>query len=339
MLLLAMEMQDYTLGFAGINVLWNELNGFPRGVALLVGPMSYFYFRGQVNRNFRLRKKHLIHFAPYLFFFLNGIFFFAQGKEAVELHQASVYHEVLMHIFSVLMLASYIFYFTKCLSIYRGYRKWTMHQFSNTDLIAFSWFRNFVFAMIFWIACRQVTNILDAIYLWDFYQDWWWNLALVAVSFYIGLSGYAQKQTDRIYFDPSSSKPEDVEETKPVERQKEITLEAERTALTNKLQDIMDREKLYLQPDLTLQELARRLKTNTSLLSSTVNRQFEKNFNDYINALRIDEFISLHKADRSGQYTLVSLAMDSGFNSKATFQRAFKKHKGSTPKEYLSKLT
>ena len=42
MFILAMELQDYTFGFAGINILWDELNGFPRGVSFLFGPVVYF---------------------------------------------------------------------------------------------------------------------------------------------------------------------------------------------------------------------------------------------------------------------------------------------------------
>jgi AraC-like DNA-binding protein len=63
-----------------------------------------------------------------------------------------------------------------------------------------------------------------------------------------------------------------------------------------------------------------------------------KNFNDYINELRIEEFIKLFKSDKGRQFTMLSIALDSGFNSKATFNRAFKKIKGCSPKEYLSKF-
>ena len=52
----AIQLQDYTFGFAGINVLWDELNGFPRGVDLLFGPAVYFYLKTQTNRQFKLQK-------------------------------------------------------------------------------------------------------------------------------------------------------------------------------------------------------------------------------------------------------------------------------------------
>ena len=60
MLLLNQMLQDYTFGFAGINVLWNELHGFPRGVGLLLGPAVYFYLRAQTNRNFKLQLRNQV---------------------------------------------------------------------------------------------------------------------------------------------------------------------------------------------------------------------------------------------------------------------------------------
>ena len=83
MLILALELQDYTFGFAGINFLWNEMNGFPRGVSLLFGPVVYLYFRSQINRSFRVDKRARLHFVPYAIYFVYHIIFFVQGPEAV----------------------------------------------------------------------------------------------------------------------------------------------------------------------------------------------------------------------------------------------------------------
>ena len=98
MFILATELQDYTFGFAGINILWNELNGFPRGLQLLFGPVVYFYFRAQVNRNFRLQRKHLLDFLPYTIAFLYEFVFFVQGPDAVAYLQSSTHFEVLSYV-------------------------------------------------------------------------------------------------------------------------------------------------------------------------------------------------------------------------------------------------
>ena len=329
MFILAMELQDYTFGFAGINVLWNELNGFPRGVSLLFGPIVYFYFRSQVNRNFRLQKSHLWHFLPYTLAFVYEFSFFIQGPDAVQYLQESSHFLVLGYFNRLLMITSYVYYLSRCIVIYKAYRQWSLNQFSNTELINFNWFRNFIYAMIFWLIFREVMNIIDSILDLEFYQDWWWNLALVVVAYYIGLAGYSQNQPARIEFALSDERLSDPQHTT-----KEA--DSEKHQVARKLKALMEEDRLYIQPDLNLQDLAKHLKINTGQLSATINQAFGKNFNEYINTYRIEEFIRLYAEDIDRRFTLLSIALDSGFNSKATFNRAFKKIKGVTPKEYLN---
>lgn len=339
MFILAMELQDYTFGFAGINFLWNELNGFPRSVSLLFGPVVYFYFLSQTNNAFRLKKTHLWHFLPFGIYFSYKMFFFLQGSEAVDAIHASELDLVLSYVLRIGLIASFFFYLWRCLTIYKHYRFWSLEQFSNLDLIDFKWFRNFIYCMVFWLAFREIMFVLDAIFSLDFYQDWWWNLALVAVSIYIGLAGFSQKQSVRINFDPDPTA--EILEKAPKQMhmapiEKEAT-DPEKSSLADKLNSLMQTEKLFLQPELSLHELAQHLQTNPVQVSATINQIFGKNFNDYVNGLRIEEFIRLYSKDINRRYTLLSLALDSGFNSKATFNRAFKKIKGNSPQEYLNR--
>ena len=333
MFILSMELQDYTFGFAGINVLWNELNGFPRGVSLLFGPMVYFYFCAQVNRSFKLEKKHLWHLAPYLIYFIYEISAFLQGPEAVQRRQESDYNLIMGYVFRITLWASYIYYLSKCLVIYKKYRAWSIHQFSNTELISFNWFRNFIYVMIFWLLFREVMNVLDAFLDLDFYQDWWWNLALVAVVLYIGLAGFSQRQPAHIGFDLQAGEDPNLEMGDPAPAL-EDRVDTGKSDLAEKLTSLMEQDRLYLQPDLNLQELALHLQCSPGQVSAAINQVFRQNFNDYVNSLRIEEFIRLYRKN-GDTFTLLSLAFDSGFNSKATFNRAFRKIKGSAPKEYL----
>jgi AraC-like DNA-binding protein len=337
MFILAMELQDYTFGFAGINFLWNEMNGFPRSVGLLFGPVVYFYFKSQVNRSFKLKKHHFWHFAPYLIYISYDLFFFLQGPEGVQQKIGSTHNLILSYVYHFAVWGSYVFYLTKCLNIYKAYRKWSLSQFSNEDLISFRWFRNFIYAMIFWLVCREIMGVLDGIYQLDFYQDWWWNLALVAVVFYIGLTGYSQAQPAKISFETDVSQEAMLAKNEPINTSSQ-TSSLDKSELAHTLQKLMQSDRLYLQADLSLQELAQHLDVNTVHLSATINHVLHKNFNDYINELRIEEFIKLFKSDKGRQFTMLSIALDSGFNSKATFNRAFKKIKGCSPKEYLSKF-
>jgi AraC-like DNA-binding protein len=254
-----------------------------------------------------------------------------QGPEAVQKRQASEYNMVISILGRLALIASFSYYLSRCLKIYLRYKKWSLNQFSNTELIAFNWFRNFTYAMIFWLLFREVMNVLDTFLELDFYQDWWWNLALVAVSVYIGLAGYAQKQPPKIYFDENKTDNGAGHDLPPREDGK--------SKIAVRLHKVMQEERLYLQGELNLQELAQHLSTTPALLSATINQQFGQNFNDFINSLRVEAFIKRYQDGDNERYTLLSLALDAGFNSKATFNRAFKKLKGCSPKEYFSRQT
>ncbi len=102
------------------------------------------------------------------------------------------------------------------------------------------------------------------------------------------------------------------------------------------LEESLTQNELFLDPNLTLSSLAGNLKIPAKKLSLSINKLLDKNFYDYINGKRIDRAIFLLK-ERSN-YTIEAIAIDSGFNSRSAFYRAFKKVTGKTPVEYLEKL-
>jgi AraC-like DNA-binding protein len=101
-----------------------------------------------------------------------------------------------------------------------------------------------------------------------------------------------------------------------------------------KLSSYFQKEEPYLQPDITLSELATRLHTNTSVLSAAINTGFGKNFNDFVNQYRVDAFLAKMQSGEMKHFTLLAIAFECGFNSKATFNRAVKKATGKSPSEF-----
>ncbi|GAB3867346.1 hypothetical protein GCM10028824_09560 [Hymenobacter segetis] len=100
-----------------------------------------------------------------------------------------------------------------------------------------------------------------------------------------------------------------------------------------KLLALMAEDQPWLEPELTLAELAHRLRTNTSLLSHVINTGCGQNFNDFVNRYRVAEAERKLQDPRLAHYSLVGIALESGFNSKSTFNRVFKKLTGRTPGE------
>jgi AraC-like DNA-binding protein len=105
-------------------------------------------------------------------------------------------------------------------------------------------------------------------------------------------------------------------------------------SLTEKLAVVMRDDKLYLDPELTLGKLSRSIETTDKKLSTLFNTYLDTTFYDYVNSFRIVEVKKAIQSVDSSKYTLLSLALDCGFNSKASFNRVFKKETGLSPSQY-----
>lgn len=97
----------------------------------------------------------------------------------------------------------------------------------------------------------------------------------------------------------------------------------------------MRENKPYLNPKLSLKDLAARVDIPYYHLSNLLNNHLETSFYDFVNQYRVAEFITLQQDPKNEHLTLLSLAYDAGFNSKSTFYSIFKKYKGVSPSDYF----
>jgi AraC-like DNA-binding protein len=104
--------------------------------------------------------------------------------------------------------------------------------------------------------------------------------------------------------------------------------------LANDIKKLMEEEKLYRTAGLTLPDMAAKLKSNKQYVSEAINLVFGKNFYDFVNEFRLKEFTDKLESQEDQNLTLLGIASNAGFNSKATFNAVFKKHYGMTPSEY-----
>ena len=98
---------------------------------------------------------------------------------------------------------------------------------------------------------------------------------------------------------------------------------------------LMEEQKAYLDPELNLSDLARIANMSRGQLSEIINRGFGKNFNDFVNEYRVAAFKEMLEEEKHKQLSLLGIAQECGFNSKATFNRVFKKLTDHSPTEYL----
>ncbi|MEM9051403.1 MAG: helix-turn-helix domain-containing protein [Bacteroidota bacterium] len=331
--ILALDIQDYTFGFAGINVLWNELNGFPRGVAFLLGPALYFFILSQTNSNFKLQRKHLLHLIPWFIPFAVELSIFLQGTYAVQEFQSSDFMHYYGYIDILARYTSFGIYFYWSIKLYKKYKAWSLNNQSNADAISFQWFRNVIYMLILGYFIKEAFNVMDRFMTWDFYQDWWWNLGLVAIIIYLSISGLVQVQPSHLDFSESEGEglPQD-------DNFQEPTVDQELMALAKKADGVMEESKLYLKPDLNIRELGRSLGASVNQVSAAINSYHQQNFNDYVNRYRVGEFKERLQSPTYRNFTLLALALECGFNSKSTFNRSFKKVEEISPREFADRL-
>jgi AraC-like DNA-binding protein len=111
--------------------------------------------------------------------------------------------------------------------------------------------------------------------------------------------------------------------------------------IMDKLNHIMLERELFLDPDLTLEQLAEITGISARKISSAINRTGKQNFFDYINNFRVKKAVDIltrsfaqNVSKSSAKLSMLDVMADAGFNSKSTFYRAFKKMTNMTPTEY-----
>jgi len=111
----------------------------------------------------------------------------------------------------------------------------------------------------------------------------------------------------------------------------------EELKLYTKLIGLVEEDKLFLNSELSLRDLAEKLSTNTKYLSQVVNHQAGINFQQFINKYRVEEVIENLRQKEFENLTLYGIALKCGFKNKSTFYKVFKDITGDTPRSYLKR--
>ncbi|MEW7289670.1 helix-turn-helix domain-containing protein [Aquimarina sp. 2304DJ70-9] len=101
---------------------------------------------------------------------------------------------------------------------------------------------------------------------------------------------------------------------------------------------LLKTEKIHLNPALNLDIVADKLNISANYLSQIINKNTGKTFCEIIGKLRVDEIKQMLDNNQYEKYTLLSIGLEAGFNSKSVFYRTFKKFTRMTPSEYKEKL-
>lgn len=323
---------------------------FPWHHPFLFGPLVYVYFRTLTNPSVQSLRPYRWHFLLFGLAFLEPLTVFfhdllwlhwLQGAPLAYFHKTrgpwseflNTTNSPIFGVVNVLDKLHFLVYLILTIIAYRQYRRYLLANFSNEEARTFDWLRNVLYLVFTGIGIFQLSILVSwYIYPMDYGEIWYAYLALGIMIYVVAIQAYhaTNDLPEDIRFSPQllSAPP-----ATTVLVSSEISSELDEWKV--KLNDYMERERPYLEADLTLSELADRLDTNTSTLSRAINTGFDQNFNDFINTYRVAAFEAAVRSGQHQQQTLLGIALDCGFNSKATFNRSYRKLRGKTPGEYI----
>lgn len=235
---------------------------------------------------------------------------------------------------SLIGFGAFLFYLFLTLKCFPAYRQYVRENFSDPDDLDFTWLRNMLIAVTLGVLVLLCFKLLEVLRGGISYKtDWYAYAALAILSYYIGINGYYihSRQLYQLLFHPEITTPLNEREARRDDIHQEAWLAA--------IKLLMQTSKPFLQPELSLADLAAMLGTSKSVISKVINSHHQQNFNDFVNQYRIEQVIDDLKHKKHHQLTFLGIAYDCGFNSKATFNRAFKKVTGQTPRDFVRKTT
>jgi AraC-like DNA-binding protein len=281
----------------------------------LLGPLLYFYLRSIVIQNYRLEKRdslHLIFFVVYLVILIPR---FALGKN-------SDYEFFLQKFIGspwIFLILQFGYYLIKTRNLKNLHQTNIQGAFSNVDRMDVSWLNLIIwtFIVIFLFIAIATPWLIHGLNLSSYYAISAVFFSLV--SFFIAFRGFQQKVSI-----PTSTNAN----VEPKGYSQDLA------QMKEQLLAYMEQNKPYLDPELTLVDLAKQVTMSRNQLSQVINNGIGDNFYNFVNKFRVEEVKTLIKNDAGKQYTLMSLANDAGFNSKSSFHKIFKKMTGLTPSQY-----
>jgi AraC-like DNA-binding protein len=331
LLTLAIGMANGIVSLLGLYDVWPAFSILMGSVILIYGPLFYLYVRAMTVKNRRWTPADVLHGIPFLLGILAyGAFLRLPASASassgiVGFAVRSPWLVVL--ILSILQTIAYVVFIIRLL---REHSERIKAAFSTIDRINLGWLRQrlVVYAAIWAVGLALVAAVrLESRAIGLVGQIVFFLVALNTFA-----TGYRAILKPEIFFGPF--------EARPIRRYERSSLIPENAALhKTRLLELMEREKAFLDPEITLPKLAQALDIPVAHLSRVINDLLGRNFYEFINHYRVEEAKRRLAMPEAGREKLITVALDCGFNSVATFNRVFKELAGRTPSDYRKNPT
>ncbi len=289
-------------------------------LCLALPPSMYLYLVSLVksDKEESILQNGLKHYAPALvLLFVNTVSYIAmynldnQGKNYALMESIRTYANFISLLF--IFFGQVIFYIYLSTQLYRKRKVMLMGSQGIVSNNTLTWMRRFLISFSLLIAVLYLVQLSPLTGGKSFFR-------IMLLTYICFIVYYGNKNHEYV-----------------LENIKDETLdEATRERLLRDLKQIMQKEKPFLNNELTIHSLAQQLNTNTKYLSYLINKEFDQNFNSYINTHRIEEAKLIFSGPDSQKYTIEAIAEMIGFKSKSTFNSAFKRYTEMTPSSFRS---
>jgi AraC-like DNA-binding protein len=296
----------------------------------ITGPAFYFYVKSLTHSDFFLNKRHLLHALP--FFFAALLYTVAFHIHSAETKRALLDGKILFFqsfssYFNTALHIQILIYNIASLFILKNYRERIKQEYSSLQNIYLSWLSvvlygflvawcTSVFHFISWVFAFNIPVDLDFINFLAFFIffNFIFFKALVQPTIFLGVEEVSRQKPPNL--------------SKSVEEQ-----------YLKKLTQYMEKEKPYLDPNITLFDLSKKVSIPHRSLSEIINNTLGQNYYDFINSYRVKASLRLLSDTTTRNKTILEILYEVGFNTKSSFNQAFKKHTGTTPTEYKKQFS
>lgn len=315
--------------------------GMFRGLlAFLQIPTLYVYVLSVSYSDFKLKPKQLFHFVPFII--ANALliprFYGVDLDSKIRFLQnaSSMFEFQFNHIFIHIQM---VIYFIAVFRILRKTKKLYLENYTGEGVKIYDWLFQFTWALSFFYAIALVKNVFKFSEHPDVSE--WLKILLLVVYFGIICWYLFKALSNPDLFRKINSKLKLVEEIVSEEKnESEITGKEQEKYQDELLQlkKYMEEEKPFLNPTLTIQDISNNIAVPVRDLSLLINHKLNQHFYDFVNTYRIQQAMIMLKDPTKSKYTILEILYAVGFNSKSSFNTAFKKQTKTTPTAYRKLL-
>ena len=320
----AIHMIPMIIGFAGAYDIWPGLTFLPTGMELFFGPLLYLHARQLMMGAVPLSHYWLL--APGALNWLYQLWAFTMlGDYRAKWAYNDTFHEpVIVPLVTVGALALAAWAFWAIWRIRQRYLEWLGANRSDGDDFDPTWVTHSVLLglglAILWTVEFAISKITQG----DYFSAFWWDIAGLFIVLILSLEALARiLQPFPKMLAPDAITIEELMDATAAER--DWIVEGE------KLRAMVIENGWHLESSLSLQTLSRRFGMNQAYVSRALNQGLNLSFSQFINGLRVEH---AKKMIAREDVNLLDVALSSGFGSKASFNRAFRLHAGTSPSEF-----